>query len=133
MGMGMMGGGMPVEEEKVGALAQLMGQLPPWGKALVTILGVIALGAAAGWVVGRMIASVKYPDPEKHSVIDPKIKVAFLCVLAVCAFWLYRSMTKTEELPADSSAVGMEDNTVGGGGDTPAGRPMIGGAVAVMG
>lgn len=94
MGMDTMGG---MGEEKLNPLMQFYMSLPEWGQALARTLIVILAAALIGMILGRLYASVRYPDPEKNSAISPKLRVLFLAVLLVCGFWLYRSMTKKDE------------------------------------
>ena len=104
MGMDMMGG---MGEEKLNPLMQFYMSLPEWGQALARTLIVILAAALIGMVLGRLYASVRYPDPEKSSAISPKLRVLFLAVLLVCGFWLYRSMTKKDEPvePVDGTGI----------------------------
>ena len=79
-------------------------------------------------VLGRLYASVRYPDPEKSSAISPKLRVLFLAVLLVCGFWLYRSMTKKDEPVEPVDGTGISE-------DVPSDEyaPEAGGAYANVG
>ncbi len=85
--------------EKGNMLSQLVDKLPAPVQVLLHILLVVAVAAVVGMIVGKMYASIKYPDPEKHHIISPKLKVLFICILAACCVWLYTTMTR-EEPPA---------------------------------
>lgn len=123
-----------VVEEKGGMLTQLMAKLPEPVQVLLHVLIVVLIAAVIGAIVGKMYAAIKYPDPEKHHIISPKLKVLFICVLAACCFWLYTTMTR-EEPPATEP--GTEEGQPGSsssqeGEDLPVG--ISGGkATAIMG
>ena len=125
MGMDMMGG---MGEEKLNPLMQFYMSLPEWGQALARTLIVILAAALIGMVLGRLYASVRYPDPEKSSAISPKLRVLFLAVLLVCGFWLYRSMTKKDEPVEPVDGTGISE-------DVPSDEyaPEAGGAYAHVG
>ena len=108
MGMDTMGG---MGEEKLNPLMQFYMSLPEWGQAL-----------------GRLYASVRYPDPEKNSAISPKLRVLFLAVLLVCGFWLYRSMTKKDEPAEPVDGTGISE-----GVPSDEYAPEAGGAYANVG
>lgn len=107
MGYGIaMGNGMDgvAVEEKAGVLSQLMAKLPAPVQVLLHVLVVVIVAAFIGMIIGKMYASIKYPDPEKHHIISPKLKVLFICILAACCFWLYTTMTREEPTEIDSGA-----------------------------
>ncbi len=56
-------------------------------------VGIMAAAAIVGVILGKLYASVRYPDPEKHSTLNPKLKVAFLCLLAAGGVWLYMTLS----------------------------------------
>lgn len=137
----MYGGGMDMGMgmgEEAGKLQQLIDKLPPWASALLTTLAVLAAGAVIGVLLGRLYASVRYPDPEKQTAIHPLVRVIFLCVLTLCAVTLYRTLTQSEaEIPhGEESSVGAEgdmDMASNGGGGTRGGVVMgQAGGYAVM-
>lgn len=123
MGYGIaMGGGMDraAMEEKGNMLSQLMAKLPAPVQVLLHILLVVAIAAVVGIIIGKMYASIKYPDPEKHHIISPKLKVLFICVLAACCFWLYTTMTREEPPEAEpGTEEGQESETPPNGEDLP--------------
>lgn len=134
MAIGNSGGALDMAEEQGGAIAQLMAGLPAWASALLLTLAVIAAAALVGMIVGRLYASIRYPDPEKQSVISPKIKVLFLCILAACGVWLYSALNPKDDeaLPVDGGISGpMDDPAPGGPGGIAA--PLPAEAVAVRG
>ena len=101
-GMGM--GSAAAEVSGGSKFAELLSELPLWAQSLISILLVIAVAAVAGMVIGKLYAMVKYPDPESNSAVSPKIKVAFICLLALCCWWLFVTMTeeqKAGELPPE--------------------------------
>ena len=89
-GMGM--GSAAVEVETGSKFSEMLSGLPFWAQSIISILLVIAAAAVVGFIVGKLYAMVKYPDPENHSPVSPKIKVAFICLLALCCWWLFSTM-----------------------------------------
>lgn len=79
-------------------ISQLTAKLPLPAQVLLQILIIVAAAAVVGIIIGKMYASIKYPDLEKQHIIPPKIKVAFICVLAICCALLYGAMTR-EDMP----------------------------------
>ena len=71
---------------------EIISELPLWAQSLISILLVIAVAAVVGMIIGKLYAMVKYPDPESNSAVSPKIKVAFICLLALCCWWLFSTM-----------------------------------------
>lgn len=117
MGNMMDGAGM---EEKGNLFTQLMAKLPAPVQVLLHILLVVAVAAVIGMIVGKMYASIKYPDPEKHHIISPKLKVLFICILAACCFWLYTTMTREEPPEIDSGGEEQQQEPQNGS-DLPVG------------
>ena len=141
MGMsygGMGGGSMDMGgmgPEEMGAFAKLMQGLPEWAVAVITTLLVIIGGAIIGVNIGKMYSAIKYPDPEKHSIIPPTVKVGFICVIAACSVWLYTTLTAP---PVDDSlAVGGDEMTGEMGednsGDSSGSKHPSGGNVVISG
>lgn len=120
-----------VMEEKGGMLTQLMAKLPESVQVLLHVLIVVLIAAVIGVIVGKMYAAIKYPDPEKHHIISPKLKVLFICILAACCFWLYTTMTR-EKPPATEPGTeeGQPESSSQEGGDLPVG--ISGGKATVM-
>ena len=102
MGRGM-AAGMAMQMEEKNKLVQMIEELPFWAQSLLSIAAVVVMAAIAGMIIGRLYAMVKYPDPEKHSAVSPKIKVAFIVLLALCCWWLYSTMME-ENKPKDDIA-----------------------------
>lgn len=100
-GMGDMPGGIMVEEE--GFLMSFFHKLPLWGQGILVAVLVIALAWIAGIIIGKLYASVKYPDPEKPSLINPLLKIGLGAAVVICGFWIYSSFTKPDvpEMPVD--------------------------------
>lgn len=78
-----------IEPETGSKLTEMIAQLPFWAQTLISIAAVIIAAAIAGMIVGKLYAMVKYPDPESNSPVSPKIKVAFICLLALCCWWFF--------------------------------------------
>lgn len=120
-----MAGDMAGVEEKQG-LAKLVADLPMWAQTIISILVVVAVAAVVGYIVGKMYSSIKYPDPEKQSVISPKIKVAFICILALCCFWLYTTMMKQKDpQPQEGEGISESGDLGGAGSDNMHGNVAI--------
>ena len=77
-----MGKGAMMGMEEKNKLLQMIEELPFWAQSILGIIAVVIAAAIAGMIVGKLYAMVKYPDPEKQSAISPKIKVAFIVLLA---------------------------------------------------
>ena len=115
-----MASGMGSQMEEKSKLLQMIEELPFWAQSLISIAVVMILAAVVGMIIGKLYAMVKYPDPEKHSVVSPKIKVAFIVLLAVCCWWLFSTMME-ENKPKDDiagdtpAAMGHQPDTMMGG------------------
>lgn len=116
-------------QEQGNLFSQLIAKLPAPAQVLLHVFIVVVVAAFIGMIVGKMYASIKYPDPEKHYIISPKLKVVFLCILAVCCFWLYTTMTR-EEPPEEHSGAEMQQQDAQDGDDLSVGA--IGGNATVM-
>ena len=106
-GMGM--GSAAVEVETGSKFSEMLSGLPFWAQSIISILLVIAAAAVVGFIVGKLYAMVKYPDPENHSPVSPKIKVAFICLLALCCWcfplWLPAWMCRWQVSSIDIAAI----------------------------
>ena len=110
MGMGGAGGGMDpsaMGQDQGNIISQLLAKLPEPAQVLVQILLVVAAAAIVGFIIGKLYAMIKYPDPEKQQIISPKLKVLFICVLAACCVWLYTTMTHKETPPLTDPGTGQ--------------------------
>lgn len=116
-------------QEQGNLFSQLIAKLPAPVQVLLHVFIVVVVAAFIGMIVGKMYASIKYPDPEKHYIISPKLKVVFLCILAACCFWLYTTMTR-EEPPEEDSGAEMQQQDAQNGDDLSVGA--IGGNATVM-
>lgn len=116
--------------EQGGIIAQFMAKIPVGMQVVINVMMVIVVAAIAGMIIGRMYASIKYPDPEKHHIISPKLRVLFICILAACCVWLYATMIR-EKAPAPEQD--MMDQDSGGDTDMPDGIDYGGKAVMAMG
>ena len=101
---GMDGAGMAGDQGNI--ISQLLAKLPEPAQVLVQILLVVAAAAIVGFIIGKLYAMIKYPDPEKQHIISPKLKVLFICILAACCVWLYTTMTRKEEPPLTDPGMG---------------------------
>ena len=75
--MGMMdaaaGGGGVIE-----SLKAKLSFLPGWASILVIAVLVILAAMLVGWIGGKIIGSILYPDPEKQSILSKKQKFLVL-------------------------------------------------------
>ncbi|MEG2174222.1 MAG: hypothetical protein RR135_01890 [Oscillospiraceae bacterium] len=108
-------------DETAGVVATLIGKLPPWGHAIMVTIGIMLAAAVVGIILGKLYASVRYPDPENQTALPPLLRVIFLCALLGCGVWLYLSLTKAEMLPVNGTSV-SEGNQM----DLPSGEGMGG-------
>ena len=90
-----------------GLLSGMTAGLPPWASALLTTVLVLIVAAIVGILLGKLYASVKYPDPEKHTVLPPLMKVGFICLIVACSVWLFGTLMKQ---PGDDLMVGGDPN-----------------------
>lgn len=101
------GGGMDaMGGENTNAVFAFIAGLPAWAQAVINILIVVAAAAIIGMVIGKMYASVRYPDPEKHHLIHPVLRLVFICLIAACCVWLFALMIRVpsqEELTGQNS------------------------------
>lgn len=107
-------------QEQGNVFSQLIAKLPAPVQVLLHVFVVVVVAAFIGMIIGKMYASIKYPDPEKHYIISPKLKVLFICVLAACCFWLYTTMTR-EEPPESDSGEETQQQDAQNGSDLPVG------------
>ena len=112
-------GGMTTSSggDSSGVVSGMMAGLPPWAAALLTTVLVLIAAAILGIIIGKLYASVKYPDPEKHSVLPPLVRVGFICTIAACSIWLFTTLSRQ---PSDDMMVGGE------GGIPSIGQPSDG-------
>ncbi len=101
MGGGGMGGtgGMDGMSDGAGGnfITNYLETLPPWASALVYTLAILLAAWIVGIILGKAYASIRFPDPEKHSVLSPKMKAVFLALIVVVSLVLYRSIAKQDE------------------------------------
>ena len=103
---------MPAVEaaESSSKLSAFIAELPFWAQTLISIAVIIVVAAIAGMIVGKLYAMVKYPDPDSNSPVSPKIKVAFICLLALCCWWFFSTAMDQHKAKATpyGEQIGME-------------------------
>lgn len=103
MGGGGMDGGMAGEVAAENFILAFFHKLPIWMQGVLMVALVVAAAWILGIILGKLYASVKYPDPEKQSVIHPIVKIGFGVAVICCGIWLYSSITKVPEKVTDVS------------------------------
>ena len=69
--MGMIGGS---SGGFIDGLKQSLSFLPNWAAILIIALGVILSAMLVGWIFGKIIGSILYPDPDKQSILTKQQK-----------------------------------------------------------
>lgn len=112
--MGMTGGSGGL----IDSLKAKLSFLPEPVAILVIAAGVILLAMLVGFIGGKIIGSILYPDPDKPSILSKKQKFAVLggvvAAIAVTLFALtYTPLVDTgdDALPVDGMTDGMTDGT----------------------
>ena len=75
MDMGMMSGSTG---GLIDGLRETLSFLPEWAATVVIALIVIVGAMLVGWIAGKIIGSILYPDPDKQSVLSKKQKFIVL-------------------------------------------------------
>ena len=112
--MGMTGGSGGL----IDSLKAKLSFLPEPVAILVIAAGVILLAMLVGFIGGKIIGSILYPDPDKPSILSKKQKFAVLggvvAAIAVSLFALTYTPpvdTGDDALPVDGMTDGMTDGT----------------------
>ena len=75
--MGMMGGSA-AGTGLIDSIKTKLGFLPEWAGILVIAVLVILAAMLVGWIGGKIIGSILYPDPDKQSILSKKQKFMVL-------------------------------------------------------
>ena len=75
--MGMMGGST-AGTGLIDSLKTKLSFLPEWAAILVIAVMVILAAMLVGWIGGKIIGSILYPDPDKQSILSKKQKFMVL-------------------------------------------------------
>ena len=75
--MGMMGGST-AGTGLIDSLKTKLSFLPEWAAILVIAVLVILAAMLVGWIGGKIIGSILYPDPDKQSILSKKQKFMVL-------------------------------------------------------
>lgn len=75
--MGMMGGST-AGTGLIDSLKTKLSFLPEWAVILVIAVLVILAAMLVGWIGGKIIGSILYPDPDKQSILSKKQKFMVL-------------------------------------------------------
>lgn len=87
--MGMMGGST-AGTGLIDSLKTKLSFLPEWAAILVIAVLVILAAMLVGWIGGKIIGSILYPDPDKQSILSKKQKFMVLGgAIAVIALTIF--------------------------------------------
>ena len=75
--MGMMGGST-AGTGLIDSIKTKLSFLPEWAAILVIAVLVILAAMLVGWISGKIIGSILYPDPDKQSILSKKQKFMVL-------------------------------------------------------
>ena len=75
--MGMMGGSA-AGTGLIDSIKTKLSFLPEWAAILVIAVLVILAAMLVGWISGKIIGSILYPDPDKQSILSKKQKFMVL-------------------------------------------------------
>ncbi len=115
--MGFYGGGMyddssMMMEESSGIIAILNG-LPAWLSTIILVLAVILAAMFAGWLFGKIVGNLIYPDPDKETVFGRTQRILIFAVIVitigVTGSIIYDEITPDpiEDIPVDGMVDGM--------------------------
>ena len=112
MGMGMDTG---TSAGLIDSLKAKLAFLPEWASVLVIALLVILLAMLVGWIGGKIVGSILYPDPDKQSVLTKKQKFIVLggAIAAIALSIFALTYTPPADTGEDALPTGGEVSTDG--------------------
>ena len=127
--MGMMGGST-AGTGLIDSLKTKLSFLPEWAAILVIAVLVILAAMLVGWIGGKIIGSILYPDPDKQSILSKKQKFMVLGG-AIAAIALTDEESTEEETTGETkeeSSAAASDSTGNAGTSV-----SVGGGVMISG